>query len=189
MIRSCFASICSFSLMKVSDKCNCEVDQDNFLTLDALKENDVVLNTCQSDMNTNFINENINSIYTFQNSDDSNEYSSESELENDEQNFTLEDCSISYFAGYLAKRCIDNFQCENCKQVLLNKEIYNNSNEILIMYKTYEQIDFSKNEGLKKPSIWLIKICKISLNIFKNTFKNIMSEPKLMSKLFNLILI
>lgn len=31
MFRSCFASICSFSLMKASDECNCEVDEDEFI--------------------------------------------------------------------------------------------------------------------------------------------------------------
>lgn len=101
MIRRCFASIlCSFSLIKVSDKCNCEVSQDNFWTLDVLGKNDVVQNTCHSEMNTDLINEDTNSIlwHSFQNSDASLEYLSESEIENDEQNFTLEDCSITYFS-------------------------------------------------------------------------------------------
>lgn len=191
MIRSCFASICSFSLMKASEKCNCEVDEDNFLTLDVLGESEVVKNACQSEMNTTNLTEDNNEVLdkSFQSVDNSNENCSESELENDKLNVTLEECSISYFAGYLAKRCIDNFQCENCKQVLVNNEIYNNSNEILIMYKTFEQIDFFGNEGLKKPSTWLIKICKISLNIFKTTFKTIISEPRIMTKMFDLILI
>lgn len=31
--RSCFASICSFTLMKTSEKCNCENDYDESLTV------------------------------------------------------------------------------------------------------------------------------------------------------------
>jgi len=28
---------------------------------------------------------------------------------------TLEDCSVTYFAGYLAFKCINKFDCEYCK--------------------------------------------------------------------------
>jgi len=58
MVRSCFASICSFSLMKASDKCNCEVDKDNFLTIDELKRTEVMKSTCDFEMDTNLTNEN-----------------------------------------------------------------------------------------------------------------------------------
>jgi len=46
--------------------------------------------------------------------------SSESELENIENTkTTLEDCSITYFSGYLAKRCVDNLNCTYCKNIML----------------------------------------------------------------------
>lgn len=176
--------------MKASDKCNCEVDKDNFLTIDELRRTEVMKSTCDFEMaDTNLINENHNEVL---NSDD---YSNdESDLEAESTTVldcTLENCSVVYFAGYLAKRCIDHFQCENCKNILVdNNNIHNNSNEILLKHKTFEQIDYlSYDKGLKKPSIWLINICKISLNIFMNTFETIISEPKLMNKLLNLILI
>ncbi|XP_025192632.1 uncharacterized protein LOC112592693 [Melanaphis sacchari] len=38
IFRSCVASICTFSLMKVSEKCNCETDSDNYLTVDILSD-------------------------------------------------------------------------------------------------------------------------------------------------------
>lgn len=31
-----------------------------------------------------------------------------------ESRITSEDCSIAYFAGYLAKKCIDKFSCSLC---------------------------------------------------------------------------
>jgi len=125
----------------------------------------------------------------FQNSDDN-----ESHLEAASTavlDCTLEKNSVVYFAGYLAKRCVDNFQCENCKNILIdNNDIYNNSNEILLKHKTFEQFDYlSYDKGLKKPSIWLINVCKISLDICTNTFQTITSEQKLMNKLLNLIII
>ncbi|KAL4088876.1 hypothetical protein QTP88_023960 [Uroleucon formosanum] len=36
--RCCFGNICSYSLMKCSDKCNCEEDDDEYLNVDVLKE-------------------------------------------------------------------------------------------------------------------------------------------------------
>lgn len=38
IFRSCVASIYTFSLMKVSEKCNCETDSDNYLTVDILSD-------------------------------------------------------------------------------------------------------------------------------------------------------
>lgn len=120
MVRSCFASICSFSLMKASDKCNCEEDKENFLTINELKRSEVMKSTCDFEVDTNLINENPNEILNtfFQNNDDD-----ESHLEATSSTVldcTLENNSVVYFAGYLAKRCIDNFQCENCKNILVD---------------------------------------------------------------------
>lgn len=38
MFRNCFANICTFSLMKCSELCNCEDDNDVFLTVDVLAD-------------------------------------------------------------------------------------------------------------------------------------------------------
>lgn len=40
----------------------------------------------------------------------------------------LEECSVVYFAGYLAKRCIDFFQCKNCEANLTTKKNLNEPN-------------------------------------------------------------
>lgn len=77
-------------------------------------------------MDTRFINENNNSfldIY-FQNINNSDECASDSEPD-----------SIIYFAGYLEKHCIYNFQCDHFKNILTNNKyihINNYSNEILL---------------------------------------------------------
>lgn len=156
MVRTCFASICSFSLMKASDKCNFEVDKDNFLTIDELRITKVMKSTCDFEMDTNLINDNHNEVLNtyFQNSDDY--FNDDSDLEAASTTIldcTLENSSIVYFTGYLAKRCIDNFKCENCKNILVdNNNIHNNSNEILLKQKTFEQIYYlSYDKGLKNP--------------------------------------
>lgn len=106
MFRSCFASISSFSLIKASEKCNCELDQDDFLTVDILNDVDVTQNqTNVNHQESEPIEEyknNDSSNIVFQNSSSSSS-SSESEPENMQNSKTaLKDCSITYFAGYLA---------------------------------------------------------------------------------------
>ncbi|KAL4153404.1 hypothetical protein QTP88_001237 [Uroleucon formosanum] len=110
--------------------------------------------TCDFEMDTSLVNENHKEVLnTFlQNRGD---YSyAEWDLEaasTTKMECTLENSSIVYFVGYLAKRSIDNFQCENCKKILVDTNIiHNNSNEILLKHKTFEQIDYlSYNKACK----------------------------------------
>lgn len=39
--------------------------------------------------------------------------------ENYPPNVTLEDCSNTYFSGYLGKKCMDKFKCNVCESVML----------------------------------------------------------------------
>jgi len=104
---------------------------------------------------------------------------SESEPENIENTkTTLEDCSITYFAGYLAKRCVDNFNCTYCKNIMLTDKEDIDQNKMLILYKTFKHIDPLSTGGLKMPTNWQINVCRISLKIFENHFQNIKSEVK-----------
>lgn len=64
----------------------------------------------------------------------------------------------------------------------------NDSNKMLILYKTFEHIDPLGTGGLKLPSNWQINVCHISLTIFEKHFENIKSENKILSMLKNLIL-
>ena len=50
---------------------------------------------------------------------------------------TLEDCSVTYFAGYLALKCIKKFNCEYCKDQLIIEKDLNDKNQILIINKNY----------------------------------------------------
>lgn len=99
MFRSCFANICSFSLMNASDECNCELDEDEFLSVGILDdvEGSNTIQNCTEDVCTSVVETDQTSTSSF---------SSESEEGNvGNEKSTLEECSIVYFSGYLVKHC------------------------------------------------------------------------------------
>lgn len=55
-------------------------------------------------------------------------------------NVTLEQCSNTYFSGYLGKKCVEKFKCRLCENVMLketNDEQFNEK-EFLIFCKNYD---------------------------------------------------
>lgn len=70
---------------------------------------------------------------------------------------TLEDCSIAYFAGYLAKKCIEKYNCQKCiTNLLKHEEILTDPKQMLILNKNYGV----KELALKAPSEMLYEIVK-----------------------------
>jgi hypothetical protein len=50
---------------------------------------------------------------------------------------------------------------------MLTTEEINEPNQTLILQKTFDHIDFFSSKGMKKPSNFIINICKISLEVFE----------------------
>lgn len=78
---------------------------------------------------------------------------------------TLQDCANTYFAGYLAKKTLDKYGCENCKKCLINNSnlVLSDKRELLILNRTYKNVSV----GLRKPTEVLSKFVKKSLLIIK----------------------
>jgi len=94
----------------------------------------------------------------------------------------LEDCSVTYFAGYLAYKCIKKFNCHFCQNIFLTSKDLNEKNQILLINKNYSSFE-NNNTGLKAPSISFNEIINHSLDIFENySFKNKL-RFKLMQKI------
>lgn len=184
MFRSCFANICSFSLMKASDECNCELDEDEFLSVDVL--NDVEVSNQIENCSVNECLQEVTGVV--EKDQTSSSFSSEFEEENmGSEKSTLEECSIVYFSGYLVKQCIDHFKCTVCKLTMLTTEKINEAHQILIMNKTFAQIDFFNSNGLKKPSFFIINICKIGLEVSESMFETIQSESGIVDKMMKTV--
>lgn len=187
IFRTCFASICSFSLMKVSEKCNCEADQDEFLTIDVLSNIEVDVN---NDTNENISDQEIENE-TIDTSSDEHSSSTCSTLPTEikPKVTTLEECSIIYFAGYLAKRTIEHFNCTNCEKNLLTHDVINEPNKLLITFKAFEHLNNTYSKGLKKPSSLQILICNTGLNVFSKMFAVIKSEKEIVKRMLKVVVL
>lgn len=90
---------------------------------------------------------------------------------------SLESCSLIYFAGYLAKKCLDMFLCKDCDLTKNNNEYLNEPPQILILKKMFDNVGLT--QGLKIPSDKLLGIVEICLDVFQNLFPNIKTEKKI----------
>lgn len=162
--------------MRCSSNCsNCELDEDEFLTVDVLKDisiDPVIESTFQPEETCNASNS--------ADSDSSSTSSKNSIIIETADNPSLEVCSISYFAGYLAKKCWDKFGCTNCN-LTKNKSNLNDKSILLILFRTYNDIE--PTQGLKAPTDEFLDIVTICLHIFEKTFPKIKSEKKILSQL------
>jgi len=105
--RCCFSAICSYSLMKCSESSNCEEDGDEFFNVETL--NDVQIN--KPPYSEEIQEDNLSDQYNLI-GDCETDSSSDSIVINTTNNKTsLENCAVSYFAGYLAYKCLNNFNC------------------------------------------------------------------------------
>jgi len=163
--------------MKCISTCNnCEADDNEFLTIDVLK--DVVINNINTSNPTDII-ETSNFDSDQQKKSDSDSSTQLFEIPKSLE-VLLETCSIIYFAGYLAKKCMDKFNCSFC-DLIKPKENLCDEKELLLTYKTYDHVGTS--QGLKAPSDDLIKVVTLCLNLFKSKFPKIMSEKKILDNL------
>lgn len=62
---------------------------------------------------------------------------------------TLESCSVVYFAGYLVKKCLDKFKCNDCRVNLQSNEDLSDDQELLNFFKNY---NIQNPSALKTPS-------------------------------------
>ena len=101
-------------------------------------------------------------------SDSSTSSSCSSSPSTNRDNILLEECSIGYFAGYLAKKCLDQFKCTNCELNLtkIDRDL-NDKSLLLLLHKSYD--NFCPTQGLKAPSDQLIKIVNIYLEVFQKS--------------------
>lgn len=165
--------------MKCSTSCNnCEPDDDEYMTVDILK--DVVVENSES----MYDDECTHNQKPLQNSSEDSDLISSLENGNNIVVPSLEACSIVYLSGYLANKCLEKFKCEVCRSSLITQRHLNDSNQILILHKTYDHID--KNYCLKYPSQELVEISTLCLEIFNNTFCHIQSDKIIMEHLMNI---
>jgi len=142
--RTSFRFQAKHNLMKSTDLSNCETNYEYNLFDNSSSQSTTISNTC----------DNSNDSDSCKSLSDNDGYDDEYKNINndDEQYITLESCSNTYFAGYLAKKCMDQFKCTKCELIILKcNEFFFDDQEYLIFYKQFESTDPEKC-SLKKPS-------------------------------------
>lgn len=98
---------------------------------------------------------------------------------------TLEECSLTYFAGYLAKSCLAKYHCNICSNNLLKEFDLDDDKQLLILNKTYS---CCKGIKLKMPSDNLLRLIDMAIICYNIHFNNIVHCNQLKSKLYHSIL-
>lgn len=169
--RTSFRFQAKHNLMKVTDSSNCENDFD-FNLFDPSLQN-VTLSTTSDSLDE------LSTVYdSFVSSEE--EDNSEQYL-NIEIKITLENCSNTCFAGYLAKKCIDQFKCIKCESIILkSNDFFFDDHEYLIFYKQFESVDIEKS-SLKKPSDLFTNFVATAQQYLKNIVESCPHKRKLYS--------
>lgn len=80
---------------------------------------------------------------------------------------SLEQCSVTYFAGWLAKKCNDKFKCIKCLQVMTVNTDLDDKKQLLILEKTYGN---AENTKLKCPSETFYQVIDVCLTNYELQF-------------------
>lgn len=113
------------NLMKPSISSNCEPDDDNHLMTEAVN------------INTQLNEDSSESSMSSNSSSDS--WTVDSIQLEQEAVVNLENCSNTYFAGYLAMKIISKFSCLNCEKLLIRSDLsIPNKLDFLIFCKNYD---------------------------------------------------
>uniref|UniRef100_A0A1Y1LUZ2 Uncharacterized protein n=1 Tax=Photinus pyralis TaxID=7054 RepID=A0A1Y1LUZ2_PHOPY len=145
--------------MQPPETSNCEQDQDEMLFPKLVEKGEV------DDLGS----ANCASV-KYERSSSSSSISSSCSTSSTPKEVTLEDCATVYFAGYLAKKCIDKYKCNGCGQLLISQDQLNEKNQLLIVKKMYDN-KLVTSVGLRSPSAVLVDIVEHSLKIISKCLR------------------
>lgn len=85
--------------------------------------------------------------------------------------FNLENCSVTYFAGYLAHCSIKKFHCNTCKiNLVKSDETLSDKLEMMIVNKNFKTANESKINYLKRPTEGLLRVIFRASEIYNSVF-------------------
>lgn len=87
---------------------------------------------------------------------------------------TLEECSKVYFAGYLAHNYHKKYKCKDCLKRMCDIESnLSSTREILILNRTFSNIDINESSGLLAPSSSLLYVVDNAIKVYKLLFNKV----------------
>jgi hypothetical protein len=133
-IKTSIRSNCIFSLC-TSTRTNCEATLEDYnpIIIDLIRPRYQV-NSNDSSLNSDSDTECISNLSLFSSISSDEDSIKNVNIDND---VTLEDCSVAYFARYLGYKCIKKFNCNFCQQELFtNKNVCDKKQLLLLKIKT-----------------------------------------------------
>ena len=176
-LRCLFRTNVINSLMTPAEASNCEVDEDNILPIGDSAESTSNSEVCEIYLPS------IDNAQCTGNTDRRTTH----EKSVPEELITSEQCSVAYFAGYLANKCMKQHGCIRCKDSLTKQSKLTDKRELFILNKTYSNIS-DVSIGLSAPTAEFLYIADKCLSIFEKSFPDILHEKQLKSKILKYVM-
>lgn len=93
---------------------------------------------------------------------------------------SLETCAVRYVAGYVCRKTIKKFNCENCKNYLVRTEKIDNPHDLLILKRDYGCGDV---QFLYRPTETVYRVADLVLDTFEDLFENHKHEKSIVTYL------
>lgn len=161
--RTTFRMNVKMCLIKPSDSSNCEPDND--FNLINNEDNATKINVADSSFSSS-------SSVSMMSIDNSLE-----ELGEQEAKINLENCSNTYFTGYLAMKCFLTFSCSHCEALMIKSDNIPNKLEYLIFCKNYDS-KFSELH-LKLPTLAITEFVISAQKILAKILEKIPYKKKI----------
>lgn len=206
LFRCSFGHIATMGFFKYSSLGNCEDDNDTFLNLDQTANNakektstvaEIENETEKQTLPTEIIDDEIDNDHDDEDAENEDEKKVENEIEEEDPfelssdfiedgEVTLESLSNVYVAGYLAHAGLKDCKCSKCQILLLDskeKGCLPDEQQALLVFRTFENITDSER-GLKVPSVTLVNVTKLVLNLCTEVFTKSPEKRRLAASIF-----
>lgn len=186
VLRTIFRSNLVNSFIKLPKSKNCEDEGGNYLQLPiGIPVADYTSSDSYDCDDTRIPEQSEFEAAAISSSDVADEMAAASTSTTGTRTVTLEECSITYFAGYLGRSSTNKYKCQRCTENLFQDISLDDPKQILILNKTY---DCSNSVGLKMPSDNLLKLVQLAIDCFNKHFKSNIHCKKIKLRLFKTIL-
>lgn len=87
---------------------------------------------------------------------------------------SLEECSMKYVAGYLAHKCLRQFDRQECEQTLTRAgQRFEQTNDLLIFWKAYKNSENQELGSLRVPTDEFLKVIVTAYKVFVMDFPKV----------------
>lgn len=174
IFQTSFRMQCIGTLIGPSNTANCEDDGSSFLDLTPILEQGSTIGSSYENPGPSGLATQVPDMEECGESESDNCTHTSDMSENDTE-VTLEDCANVYYGGYLIKKTMDKFGCQNCRKEFVSENSkLTDKTQMYLLHKNYNSaID---NIFLYVPTENLMNIVKLSMSKFNEIYRK---EPQM----------